>query len=765
MMKKNKSIDGFLKRAGALFLALCLGLMLNINVVHATDKSAADGLNYVAGLVGQQVGSGQCVALIKAYYSYLGVSPVSGNACDYATNALPAGWARVQGGVPQPGDILVYTGAKYGHVVIYAGGTTVYQQNWSYEKVERTDNWNYNKSWYSQKEGGTKSYWGYIRPNFNGSNPNPDPGPGENPSDNVVKGVLDLIETEGSKIRIAGWAYDSNSPGTAIEIHLYYGNGGVPFTTTIRRPDVGVDGDHGFDYTYDTGLTGTYNVKVYACSCTGASNLELYNGNITYTTIPKGSNVRVTGQSKTGYTVSCNFTGTVDKIRFATWTEPNGQDDIKWPEGAISGNTATCSISIADHGNQQNTKYLTHIYGYIGDKAYFLGDVTVNIETTPPTISDISVKADKDGYTVTCKVADSGSGIDRVVFPTWTVAGGQDDLAENWGSGNAVRGTISNGIATFRVNRSAHNNEFGLYSTHIYAFDKCGNQRFEAAPAVLLETDPPTLSNVKVETDKDGYLVTCDVSDSGSGIDRIVFPTWTLADGQDDLAKNWSTADTVKGTIENGKASFYIKRSDHNNEYGTYRTHIYLYDKCSNQAKFEVPDIQYDHTVSFDANGGEGAPESVKKYLGEELVLPTQVPVRKGYSFVGYSTSQTGTASDAVYQPGGVFNEDADTTLYAVWELVTPDAVLPEDLIVIEEEAFAGSSFTYVKIPIGITEIGDRAFAECRSLKFVYIPPAAELISKTAFENVPSGLTIIGEKDSYAEFYAVKNGYNFIVSE
>ncbi len=30
-----------------------------------------------------------------------------GNGCDYATNALPSGWARYQGAQPQPGDILV----------------------------------------------------------------------------------------------------------------------------------------------------------------------------------------------------------------------------------------------------------------------------------------------------------------------------------------------------------------------------------------------------------------------------------------------------------------------------------------------------------------------------------------------------------------------------------------------------------------------------------------------------------------------------------
>ena len=128
--------------------------------------SADAALNWCASKVGKTVGNGQCVGLIAAYYQYNGVSAVSGNAKDYATNALPSGWSRVKGGTPQPGDILVYTGAKYGHVAIYAGSNTIYHQNWNGKYVEKTTGWSYNKSWYSKAEGGTKSYWGYIRPRF-----------------------------------------------------------------------------------------------------------------------------------------------------------------------------------------------------------------------------------------------------------------------------------------------------------------------------------------------------------------------------------------------------------------------------------------------------------------------------------------------------------------------------------------------------------------------------------------------------------------------
>ena len=167
-----------MKKIKRFLFVLILGIVLldAINYNHVNAATVSEAMNWCESLLGKKVGSGQCVALIQNYYEYLGKSKVSGNACDYATNALPSGWSRVKGGTPQTGDILVYVGAKYGHVAIYAGGTTSYHQNMSGQYVEKKTNWAYNKSWYSRAEGGTKSYWGYIRPAFD-NNPEPTPSP------------------------------------------------------------------------------------------------------------------------------------------------------------------------------------------------------------------------------------------------------------------------------------------------------------------------------------------------------------------------------------------------------------------------------------------------------------------------------------------------------------------------------------------------------------------------------------------------------------
>ena len=155
-------------------LSVMLALMIVVTVIpmasisaSATTKTTAQAISWLDSLIGKKVGSGQCVALIKSYYEYLGVSAVSGNGCDYATNSLPSGWQRIKGGTPKKGDILVWTnGYKgYGHVAICGGDNKYYHQNWSGLYVQVL-----NKSYtggFSISQGAYYAkYWGVIRPNF-----------------------------------------------------------------------------------------------------------------------------------------------------------------------------------------------------------------------------------------------------------------------------------------------------------------------------------------------------------------------------------------------------------------------------------------------------------------------------------------------------------------------------------------------------------------------------------------------------------------------
>ena len=152
------------RRVLCLILAVIMVACLLPTAAFASTngKTADDAINWVRSLNGQPVGSGECVALIKAYYSYLGQTSPGGNGADYSWNQLPAGWQRLQNVQPQKGDILVYSGNganPYGHVAIYESDYSTWHQNFaSQRKVVNVTNIRYNRF--------DNPYWGVIRPDF-----------------------------------------------------------------------------------------------------------------------------------------------------------------------------------------------------------------------------------------------------------------------------------------------------------------------------------------------------------------------------------------------------------------------------------------------------------------------------------------------------------------------------------------------------------------------------------------------------------------------
>lgn len=75
------------------------------------------------------------------------------------------------------------------------------------------------------------------------------------------------------------------------------------------------------------------------------------------------------------------------------------------------------------------------------------------------------------------------------------------------------------------------------------------------------------------------------------------------------------------------------------------------------------------YTVSYDANGGSGAPDSQNKRPGVSLVLNGGEPVRAGWTFLGWSADSS--SSEVKYKAGDAYTADEDITLYAVWSANT----------------------------------------------------------------------------------------------
>lgn len=75
------------------------------------------------------------------------------------------------------------------------------------------------------------------------------------------------------------------------------------------------------------------------------------------------------------------------------------------------------------------------------------------------------------------------------------------------------------------------------------------------------------------------------------------------------------------------------------------------------------------YTVSYNANGGSGAPAAQTKTYGTNLTLSSTQPTRTGYTFQGWGTSASDTTTD--YEAGGTYTTNASVTLYAIWNIIT----------------------------------------------------------------------------------------------
>lgn len=93
----------------------------------------------------------------------------------------------------------------------------------------------------------------------------------------------------------------------------------------------------------------------------------------------------------------------------------------------------------------------------------------------------------------------------------------------------------------------------------------------------------------------------------------------------------------------------------------------YMNGTSSASQTITVPALAH-HYVSFDANGGTGAPGRADKWYGEQVTIPTTKPTRTNYEFLGWSSSKSGSVE---YQPGQKYwIADEDVTYYAIWKLL-----------------------------------------------------------------------------------------------
>lgn len=168
-------------------------------------------------------------------------------------------------------------------------------------------------------------------------------------------------------------------------------------------------------------------------------------------------------------------------------------------------------------------------------------------------------------------------------------------------------------------------------------------------------------------------------------------------------------------------------------------------DPTATLVEYRIRKKQY--SVSFDAGAGTFDIEYLYKNAGEDLMLPSAVPVRDLYEFIGWNTAYDGTGK--TYLPGAVYDKDESIVLYANWR-EQASMELPNALRTIDEEAFAGINAVIFRIPPTCKEIKSRAFLNCSNLRRIYISSSTSQISVDAFDGcvnlvicAPAGSTAI----------------------
>lgn len=187
------------------------------------------------------------------------------------------------------------------------------------------------------------------------------------------------------------------------------------------------------------------------------------------------------------------------------------------------------------------------------------------------------------------------------------------------------------------------------------------------------------------------------------------------------------------------------------------------------------------YSVTYNANGGSGAPKSQTKTSGKSLQLSSNVPTKSGYSFMGWATPDSG--GKVVYGPGDLYTNESNIKLTAVWGadyFIDPIISADGKTLTIRGNGdmpnYGANTYTTSKwnkyastvetivfeaIDGGrITSIGSYAFANFKKLTSVVVPDTVSRIYSYAFYGCTNLRTVSVPADIILGSYAFANCNN-----
>ena len=330
--------------------------------------------------------------------------------------------------------------------------------------------------------------------------------------------------------------------------------------------------------------TGLYNVHLYyiqkdgQMTGVGGTTTQVFIGKTPEQLKPKASFAIENNNAKAGTfdAVITNISAPlgVKEVLVPSWSLENGQDDLIWHK-ATKQNDGSYRVTIkaSEHkGNKGNYRADAYIVDNANNRHY-IAEKVVSVDYARPsgvlTIENNNTAAGTFDAVVRNIVAPIG--LKEVLVPSWSLAGGQDDLIWHKATRQA------DGSYRVTIKATDHKNSTGKYRADAYIVDD-SNKRFYLTEKVVEVTQTRPSASLFIENNN-ADLGTFDAVIRNivapNGVKEVLVPSWSLVNGQDDLV--WHKASRQS----DGSYRVTIKSSEHKNSLGNYRADVYIVDNAN----------------------------------------------------------------------------------------------------------------------------------------------------------------------------------------
>ena len=330
--------------------------------------------------------------------------------------------------------------------------------------------------------------------------------------------------------------------------------------------------------------TGLYNVHLYyvqkdgQMTGVGGTTTQVFIGKTPEQLKPKASFAIENNNTQNGTfdAVITNISAPlgVKEVLVPSWSLENGQDDLIWHKATKqTDGSYRVTIKASEH---KGTKGNYRADAYIVDNSnnrHYIAEKVVAVDYARPsgvlTIENNNTAAGTFDAVVRNIVAPTG--LKEVLVPSWSLAGGQDDLIWHKATRQA------DGSYRVTIKATDHKNSTGKYRADAYLVDD-SNKRFYLTEKVVEVTQTRPSASLVIENNN-ADLGTFDAVVRNivapNGIKEVLVPSWSLVNGQDDLVWHKATRQS------DGSYRVTIKASEHKNSLGNYRADVYIVDNAN----------------------------------------------------------------------------------------------------------------------------------------------------------------------------------------